>query len=125
MSYSGNKEDFFILLRYRNGAFSASLKRGNSNWSQCNSDQILSVFEDIYQFMRSTKQSTSIAGIEVVKRKSYNGLDTFFIDFGLYSINVMIPKDTSKDSVIVRATLPFCSSQPTANMEDYYEEEFA
>ena len=119
------KEDFFILLKYRNGAFSASLKRENgrmTEWSGCNSSQMLTVFEDIYQFMRSEKQETSIAGINVTKRKSSTGKDSFFMDFGLYTLSVMTPKDATKDTVIVRGNLPFNSSQQS-NTVDYFEED--
>jgi len=120
------KEDFFISLRYRNGAFSASLRRERygqrDEWSQCNSSQMMSVFEDIYQFMRSEQQETSIAGIEVVKRITSGGLKSFNMNFGLYKMHVMTVKDTTKDTVIIRGTLPFNSSQQS-NTVDYFEED--
>lgn len=118
------KEDFFVLLRYRNGAFSASLKRDKERtveWSACNSSELLGVFESVYQFMRSEKQETSIAGINVVKRKTSQGTDCFSMDFGIYHIDVMKTKDVTKDTVIVRGSLPFAPSNQN-NTSGYYNE---
>lgn len=119
------KEDFFVLLRYRNGSFSASLKRDKGRtveWSSCNSAQLLTVFESIYQFMRSEQQETSIAGINVVKRRNSQGTDRFSMDFGVYYIDVVKTKDVTKDTVIVRGNLPFAPSNQN-NGSSYYNEE--
>lgn len=120
------KSDFFVNLKYRNGNFSASLLR-NKSWGQCNNSEMLHLFEDIYQFMKSTQESTSIAGMPVSKMKTKLGKDRFSIDFGLYSINVTTPKNNSSDSVLVYITMPFAmDNNAVSNDEEYYaEEEYA
>jgi len=103
-----------IFLNWRNGQFCAQRQVSTgieAAYLPCDSLEMESLFKDIYNFMYSSEDNGTIAGVSVSKKIARSTKKKYFeIDFKLIKFSVYTPKDPQKSGVIIRGRLPFAEN---------------
>jgi hypothetical protein len=103
-----------IFLNWRNGQFCAQRQISDSTQAEylsCDNLEVENLFKDIYNFMYSSEDTGSIAGVNVFKKIAKSTKKKYFeIDFKLIKFSVYTPKDPQKSGVIIRGRLPFAAN---------------